>query len=188
MVTVAAGVRDSYAAHPEGAQGWYRDCGASYRNPHEDAIDEVLGLAASWWPSVFSGQILDLCCGSGEVTLGLMAAGVPIERITACDPYTGEAYRTRVGRNCEPHSFADVANGVFAGRSFTGVVCSYALHLCEPSWLPLVCNALAAVTPALVIVTPHKRPEIPASFGWDLADDHRDVSLRVRLRLYERTV
>ena len=135
-----------------------------------------------------SAQVLDLSCGSGEVTLGLMAAGLPIERISACDPYTGEAYRTRVGRACEGYSFADVANGALDGRTCSGVVCSYALHLCEPSWLPLVCHALASVSPSLVIVTPHKRPEIPPSLGWELTDDHRDVALRVRLRLYERIV
>ncbi len=186
VVTNAGGVRDNYAAHPEGAEGWYRESGSSYRNPHEDSIVEVLGLAVSWWPSVFAAQVLDLSCGSGEVTLGLMAAGLPIERIRACDPYTGEAYRTRVGRVCEAHSFADVANGALEGRSYSGIVCSYALHLCEPSWLPLVCHALASVSPSLVIVTPHKRPEIPPSFGWELADDHRDIALRIRLRLYER--
>ena len=188
VVTNASGVRDNYAAHPEGADGWYRESGSSYRNPHEDAIVEVLGLAVSWWPSVFAAQVLDLSCGSGEVTLGLMAAGLPIERISACDPYTGEAYRTRVGRACEGYSFADVANGALDGRTYSGVVCSYALHLCEPSWLPLVCHALASVSPSLVIVTPHKRPEIPPSLGWELTDDHRDVALRVRLRLYERIV
>ena len=186
VVTNASGVRDNYAAHPEGADGWYRESGSSYRNPHEDAIVEVLGLAVSWWPSVFAAQVLDLSCGSGEVTLGLMAAGVPIERIGACDPYTGEAYRTRVGRACESYSFADVANGALDGRTYSGVVCSYAFHLCEPSWMPLVCHALASVSPSLVIVTPHKRPEIPSSFGWELADDHRDVALRIRVRLYER--
>lgn len=187
MVTNAIGVRDNYAAHPDGAEGWYRDNGSSYRNPHEDSIVDVLGLAVSWWPTVFNAKVLDLCCGSGEVTLGLLAAGLPIERITACDPYTSEAFLLRVGRACEPHSFADIANGALGDRQFSGVVCSYALHLCEPSWLAPVCLALAAVSPALVIITPHKRPEIPESYGWQLADDHRDMSLRVRLRLYERT-
>lgn len=34
------------------------------------------------------GRILDLSCGSGEVTAALVAAGVSIDRIDACDPYT----------------------------------------------------------------------------------------------------
>ena len=32
------GVRDEYDRHPGGAAGWYADNGASYRNPHEDAV------------------------------------------------------------------------------------------------------------------------------------------------------
>ena len=179
------GVRDEYAAHPDGADGWYRDTGASYRNPHEDAVDDVLALAVKWWPSAFAGQVLDLCAGSGEATLALRAAGVAAERIDACDPYTGEAYRARVGRPIAPWSFVEIAAGALSGSSYSGIVCSYALHLCEPSRLPSVCQALALVSPALVIVTPHKRPELRPEFGWDLIDDHRDISLRVRLRLYE---
>lgn len=179
------GVRDEYAAHPEGADGWYRDHGATYRNPHEDAVGEVLALAVTWWPTAFAGRVLDLSCGSGEATLALRAAGVIAQDIDACDPYTAEAFQARVGRPIEPWSFTDIADGALVGRAYSAVVCSYALHLCEPSWLPKVCHALALAAPALIIVTPHKRPEIRPDFGWDLIDDHRDISLRVRLRLYE---
>lgn len=185
MAKTGEGVRDGYSAHPEGADGWYRDNGASYRNPHEDAVGDVLALAVKWWPLAFAGQVLDLSCGSGEATLALRAAGVSAERIDACDPYTQEAFAARVGRSLQPWSFADIAAGALIGHTYSGIVCSYALHLCEPSRLAGVCLALAAASPALVIVTPHKRPEIGPKFGWDLIDDHRDISLRVRLRLYE---
>lgn len=185
MVKTGEGVRDGYAEHPDGADGWYRDNGASYRNPHEDAVGDVLALAVKWWPTVFSGQVLDLSCGSGEATLALRAAGVAAERIEGCDPYTANAYAQRVGRPMQSWSFADIAGGVLVARTYSGIVCSYALHLCEPSRLAGVCLALAAASPALIIVTPHKRPEIGPEHGWELIDDHRDISLRVRLRLYE---
>ena len=45
----------------------------------------------------FGDRILDLSCGSGEVTAALVAAGVPPQRIDACDPYTHEAFSNRLG-------------------------------------------------------------------------------------------
>ena len=104
------GVRDEYAAHPDGADGWYRDHGATYRNPHEDAVGDVLALAVTWWPTAFTGRVLDLACGSGEATLALRAAGINAQDIDACDPYTAEAFQARVGRPIEPWSFADIAD------------------------------------------------------------------------------
>ena len=99
-----AGVRNAYASHVDGAAGHYRDAGASYANPHEPGVREMLRAAVEAWPtlwaprgggdddalaaddgesnaetasvSVSSDRILDLSCGSGEVTLALRDAGV----------------------------------------------------------------------------------------------------------------
>lgn len=181
---IGRGVRDEYAGHAEGADGWYRDRGHEYANPHEPAVVTAVTFAVAAWPHVFAGPVLDLCCGSGEVTRSLVGFGRPLDSITACDPYTGAAYAQRCGHTALAMSFVDVANGALAGRSFSGVVCSYALHLCEDSWLPRVCWALRDITSSLVVITPHKRPEIRPSFGWDLAKEHRDAVQRTRVRLY----
>jgi 2-polyprenyl-3-methyl-5-hydroxy-6-metoxy-1,4-benzoquinol methylase len=75
------------------------------------------------WPELFRGlvtgdpddndgeRVLDLSCGAGEVTDALVKAGVPVERVDACDPYTSTAYHRRVGKTCHDWSFEDIARG-----------------------------------------------------------------------------
>lgn len=187
------GIRDGYADHPGGAEGWYRDHGASYRNPHEVGVHAALAHAVTAWSTGEpwgpggDGRLLDLACGSGEATLALVEAGIGVERIDACDPFTIDAYRARVGR--EPlatWTFADLAGGAAAGHEFGAVVCTHALHLCETSRLPMLCHALAHMTPVLVVVTPHKRPELREEWGWSLVEEHRDPETRLRTRLHRR--
>jgi SAM-dependent methyltransferase len=193
------GIRNAYARHVGGADGYYREFGATYRNPHELIVqllvarlcEETIGLPEG------SGRILDLACGSGEVTLALINKGIDRQRITSCDPYTSEAFTARTGMHCESWSFAGIANGIFdeqsAGKThsddgFAFTICSYALHLCEPSWLPVVAQALARASQKLAIITPHKRPIIDSSWGWTLHDEFRDPGSGVRLRTYESTI
>jgi len=79
-------------------------------------------------------------------------------------------------------SFEDVAAGALSGRKYSLVVCSFALHLCEPSRLPAVAYQLSLVAPALLILTPHKRPHLREEWGWNL--DGEQVVERVRSRFY----
>lgn len=182
---MARGVRDEYADHPEGAAGWYRDHGSTYLNPHEDAVTAMIERSVRTHPDAYAGDILDLAAGSGEVTLALLAAGVDSARLHACDPYTAATFTGRTGRPCDVAGFEDVASGVLGeARWFSAIVCSYALHLCEPSWLPILCAQMTLHTDRLVIVTPHKRPELRPEWGWELLDEHRDGAFRVRLRHY----
>lgn len=185
VTALADGMRDEYARHPRGAAGWYMDHGATYRNPHEDAVAAMVTLAVREQPDWFArGRILDLACGSGEVTLALRDAGVDASRIDAADPFTSTAYLDRTGVVAEPWSFADIAQGVSDDRQWRTVVCSYGLHLCEPSWLATVCMQLAIAAENLVVITPHKRPAIEPGWGWTAAGEHRDPVWRVRLRCY----
>ena len=48
-------------------------------------------------------KVLDLACGSGEITLMLESLGV--KDITAMDPYTVEAFKKRTKKECQPISF-----------------------------------------------------------------------------------
>lgn len=179
------GVRDDYARHPDGAAGWYAEHGTRYRNPHEDAVAAMVQRSVVDWPACFvGGRILDVSCGSGEVTLALRNAGIARDRVDACDPFTADAYRARTGCEAMPWSFADIAGGCCAGRQWSVAICSYALHLCSPSWLATVCRALSDCSSTLIVITPHKRPALAESWGWHLVDEHHDAAWRVRLRRY----
>lgn len=105
-----------------------------------------------------------------------------IGRITGIDPFTGPAYLARTGLVALPHDFLAVSHGALDDFEFDAVFCSFALHLADPGLLPLVCLRLAQVSPVLVVLTPHKRPEIKPAWGWRLAEAVLDD--RVRLRHY----
>ncbi len=173
-------IRNAYA--DMGVDAFYQTHGATYRNPHEDAIGALLREVAFAWQLDLS-RVLDLACGSGEATLSLRELGAHVE---GADPYTGEAYRERTGQTTRPLSFEQIAGGALEGEEFSLVVCSFALHLAEPSRLPMLCLRLAQISPALLILTPHKRPAIFKSWGWSLS--HEIVAERVRARFYQSSI
>jgi hypothetical protein len=142
-------------------------------------VRESLRVAKETWPLDLS-HVLDLAAGSGEATLALAALGAG--RVDATDPYTHEAYESRVGSRPEQLGFEDVAAGSLAGRTYSLIVCSFALHLCETSRLPAVAYQLSLVSPDLLVLTPHKRPVIRPEWGWTSAGE--TVVERVRSRWY----
>ena len=170
-------IRGNYERH--GARDYYRRFGATYRNPHEPAVRRAITSAVATWQPDLS-RVLDLAAGSGEATLALRGLGAA--DVGGIDPYTAEAYQRRVGKPAEVLGFEDVAAGALAGRRYTLVVCSFALHLCEPSRLPAVAYQLSLIAPALLILTPHKRPVIRPQWGWELVGER--VTERVRARFY----
>jgi hypothetical protein len=170
-------IRNHYAKH--GVKHYYQTQGADYRNPHESIIRHLLQQVVPRWDLDLS-HVLDLAAGRGEVTLALQEIGV--EQIDAIDPYTHTAYTTRIGRPCEQLTFEDIAQGALKARRYSLIVCSFAMHLVAVSWLPALCVQLRQITPQLLILTPHKRPEIKPAWGWHL---HEEVlHERVRARLY----
>jgi SAM-dependent methyltransferase len=164
-----------------GVEGYYLAHGATYRNPHEDGVRGALTLAVATWPLDLS-DVLDLACGSGEATLVLRSLGAG--RIDGIDPFTSAAYVERVGQTAEPVRFEDIAAGALAERTWTTIVCSFALHLVEVSRLPGLCRALAELSDTLLVVTPHKRPVIREGWGWLSAEEVKHD--RTRARLYRR--
>lgn len=162
-----------------GVENYYAQFGADYRNPHEPIIVEVLGEAVRRWKPDLS-CVLDLACGSGEVTLALRELGA--QKIDGVDPFTSEAYLLRTGQPAEAVSFEQIAAGVLNGRLYSLIACSFAMHLIDESWLPTLLFQLAQISDCLLIVTPHKRPELKAEWGWMLEDEL--VIERVRARLY----
>ena len=170
-------IRGEYEKH--GAGAFYTRFGAGYRNPHEPALRRCIVASIQTWRPDLS-RVLDLAAGSGEATLALRELGAGA--IDGVDPYSAEAYRKRTGRPAETFTFTEVAAGALAGRRYSLVACSYALHLCEPSRLPAVATQLSLVGDSLLVLTPHKRPQIKQEWGWMLVGEL--VVERVRARFY----
>jgi hypothetical protein len=63
-------------------------------------------------------------------------------------------------------------------------VCSFALHLVALSRLPGLAAQLSSIGTALLVLTPHKRPQLRPEWGWLCADEL--LIERVRARYYRR--
>ncbi len=166
----AEAIRNRYSEM--GVAAYYDQHGCNYQNPHFDAIHTLLLQNRH---RIDYTQALDFCCGSGEVSQVLASMGYPLP--TATDPYTGEAYQRRIGRTCLDLSFYDVICGKLQGQ-FSSVICSFAMHLCPPGQLfPLVFQ-LFECTKQIVVLTPHKRPELEKLEGVRL--EFTDYTLTTR--------
>ena len=176
MPNEAEKIRPQYETY--GVAGFYGQFGATYSNPHEPQIKSLLERVITDWDLDLS-NVLDLACGSGEVSSVILGHG---GTVTGIDPFTFEAYRNRTGLEAERFSFEDIADGALEGRRFSLIVCSFALHLSEVSRLPMVAFQLAQIAETLLILTPHKRPNLKAEWGWKLETE--TLKARVRARLY----
>jgi SAM-dependent methyltransferase len=170
-------IREAYTIH--GVTEYYRVAGGSYRNPHEAEIRALIEDGVGRW-NLSLGRVLDLACGSGEVTLALREMGAG--QVDGIDPYTGAAYQERTGQAAEAIRFEEIAQGRLDGRWYDLIVCSFALHLIQESWLPVLLYRLGSISDQLWVVTPHQRPEIDPSWGWHLKEEIRRH--RVRGRIY----
>ncbi len=168
-------IRPQYEAL--GVDAYYQTFGASYRNPHEKQIHALLEQIR---PELDLSAVLDLACGSGEVTLKLLEFGAKVEGI---DPYTSQAYLERTKQTAQAISFEDIADGALEGRTYSLIVCSFAMHLVPISRLALLCYALTQISSSLLILTPHKRPILKPEWGWRLEQEL--FFERVRARLYQ---
>ena len=181
-------IRKAYQRH--GVEPYYRQFGAQYRNPHELAVRRAVQAAVAAWRLDLT-RVLDLACGSGEVTLALRDdlawhdrdRGAPA--VDGLDPYTGAAYQARTGQPAEALTFEAIAGGALDGRRYSLVVCSYALHLVPSSRLPRLAYQLSRIAGALLVLTPHKRPNLRPEWGWVLTGEM--VIDRVRARCYRST-
>jgi len=145
-------------------------------------IGELIKTIVCDWP-ICTDNVLDLACGSGEVTLALINCG--IISVNGIDPYTENAYRTRTGKEAGKLTFAQISNGELATKTYSLIICSFALHLLQSSELPLVLLQLSVIAPNLVIITPNKKPTIDIAMGWSML---KEIELsRVKARLYQST-
>jgi len=151
-------IRNQYQQH--GVRGYYEQFGATYRNPHEAHVRAAVRDALERWPLATSA-VLDLACGSGEVTLALREAGVT--HITGVD-----------------YTFEQIGDGALGEQRYSLIVCSFALHLVELSRLPVVAYQLARIAEHLLVLTPHKRPDLKAAWGWQLIGEVANEHVRSR--------
>jgi len=166
-----------------GVNGYYSQHGSEYRNPHEDRLKIIVRQLIEKWNIQSTDRVLDLACGSGEITLILRQLN--FQSINGIDPYTSEAYEKRVGQPIHGKwTFEQIADGCLeaANESYDVIICSFAAHLISPSYLPLVMIQLRFIAKKLIILTPHKRPQILPEWGWLLQDEF--VYERIRARLY----
>ncbi len=167
-------VRDEYAKI--GVKNYYLIHSKDYSNPHEATIIKLLTIAEKM--NYIGKKVLDLCCGSGEVTSCLEKYD---HEITGLDPYTTEAYYNRTKKTALKLSFKDIVNG-FLKERFDCIISSFAMHLCDESMLPSLLWKLCEISNTLIVITPHKRPDCDNVSCWILVDEI--VLDRVRMRIY----
>lgn len=167
-------VRNQYALL--GVDNYYQKNSDTYKNPHEPIIRNLLQMKK------FKGKILDMCCGSGEVTLAIENE---YTSIIGSDKYTYKQYKRNTNNECLILSFKDIVEGKLNDYKFDSIICSFALHLCDLSMLPILLYQLSLITPELIILTPHKRPYINEDF-WHLESEIKQD--KVRMRTYTSNV
>lgn len=144
------GIRNEYAKM--GVEAYYKAKGHVYSNPHFAQIEALLVQNEH---RIDYTNVLDFCCGSGEVSAVVRTLNYPLP--IASDPFTQKAYQSNFNKKCLSLSFEDVIRGHLEGH-YSAVICSFAMHLCpEKQLFPLVFN-LFQHSSMLVIITPHKRP------------------------------
>lgn len=158
-----------------GVEGYYQTHGATYQNPHEKQIRVLLEQLV---PCLDLSNVLDLACGSGEVSQKILELG---GRVSGIDPFTAQGYAKRTGLIAEPYSFEAVAAGALKNRQYSLIVCSFALHLAPVSRLPLLIFALANISPKLLIISPHKRPILKPQWGFLLEVETSFERVKARL-------
>lgn len=100
-------------------------------------------------------------------------------RITGMDPYTSKAYEQRTGMPCHAVSFQDIIeNGIPSfplseegprddDVKYDLVIVSYALHLLSSDdQLYALLHTLSRSCKWLVIISPHKKPALKSTWGW----------------------
>lgn len=187
-----------------GVEKYYELHARDYRNVHYSeivtAVRVLMTVFLELHPVNSRLSVLDLACGSGEATLALQqwhssasrshADSEPIDlQVDGADPFTGPAFRERTGKIADSFSFEAVAEGCLAEqrREYDLCICSFAMHLLrDKSKLWCTLNALARSCTFLAILSPHKKPDVTATTGWQL--EHESVEARVRVRLYRSMV
>ncbi len=173
-------MHENYKKH--GVKDYYIKNSENYINLHGCQIRDLLIKNINRFNF---GSVLDLCCGSGEVTRVLLENG--IKDVEGADPYTFKLYIKNTGKHCINLSFKDILRGKL-NKNYNIIICSFAFHLINEKDLFMIVNKLFLHTKTIIIIAPHKRPYLERIKGVNLK--FSDYSLtpkgkRVYLRAYE---
>ena len=168
-----------------GVESFYKNNGDTYQNPHYRYIKKLLLQNEA---RIDYRNILDFCCGSGEVSQVIDEIG--FKNSTGCDPYTQKAYSLRMKKPCLGYSFEEVIKGKLPKKHYSSIICSFAMHLCDEKQLYPLTQRLFDCTKQIVIITPHKRPVLDELDG--VVKTFEDFVLtargkKVRLMAYEQS-
>lgn len=145
-----------------GVDKYYKDYGDQYSNPHFEQVQTLIEQNKS---RLDYSNVLDFCAGGGEASLVLRALGS--NKITASDPFTHQLYEKNLQQKCHRWSFDDAIKGKITG-DYSSIICSFAMHLCPEEKLYILATTLFQHSPSLVIITPHKRPQLEQFSGIEL--------------------
>lgn len=152
-----------------GVEKYYKTYGNQYQNPHLAQIQElIIGNKER----LDYNAVLDFCAGGGEISLILKELG--FDNFVGSDPYTSLLYSKNLNQKCYDWSFDKVIKGQLKGN-YSCIISSFAMHLCEEEKLYPLVIALFQHSPSLVIITPHKRPQLEKLNGVKL--DFEDFAL-----------
>ena len=183
-------IRTEYAE--KGVDEYYKTHADVYENPHFSYIKTLLIQNQH---RIDYAHVLDFSCGGGEVTLILSELTLSNEDISpqkkdnqflGCDPFTFKLYEKNTGYRCLPLSFEDIVKGKMtpsvlprSARSdnsysrndndpFSAIICSFGMHLCPEKMLYSLVYQLFMYSKNIIIITPHKRPQLEKLSGVEL--------------------
>lgn len=117
-----------------------------YFNPHFGNIEYLINEFKNI-KTFDNKNVLDLCCGNGEIS-NLF----PESFVTGCDPYTFEKYKLKTNNDCLNKSFLDIVkNGL--DKEYDFIICSYGLHLCDNSLKSNLLYTLSQYAKNLIVIT-----------------------------------
>ncbi len=158
----------------DGIKNFYTKIGSRYSNPHESDISKLIKEIANQKLSY-----LDLACGDGVVTRALVEVGC--DNVEGCDPYLYRTYEAKTNKKCHTHYFDELG---LITQKFDIIICSYALHLLPLSFLPDTLYQLSRMSQKLIILSPHKRPDI--NNYWEL--EKKIILNKTKMRIYKNLV
>lgn len=156
---------------------YYKTKSNDYENPHKDRVIKCLDFLIN---KIEIGTFLDLAAGDGVVSEYLNKRG--FLDFKAYDPYFYEILTSKFGgENVEKISFQDIAkDGII--DNFDTIICSYALHLCDKSYLHNLIWNISNSCKYFVTISPSKYPILDYSF---LKIIENEVIERTHIKIYK---
>lgn len=168
-------IRDEYIK--SSPDEYYSTKRSEYKNPHLDRINKCLDYV---YNKIDIGYFLDLACGDGIVSEYLSNKG--LNEFKGSDPYFKEIYENKFNRKCYDYRFEDIAkNGI--NDKFNTVICSYALHLCNKSYMNNLLYNISNMCEYFVVISPSKYPIINEHY-FKLIDSK--IIDRTHIRIYKK--